>query len=330
MLRKGCRWMKAHPRRSALLCLLAAFALLNILAYAHAHSMTHYSFSSVRTGRPESLSALEKVQALCFGVSVPRPAAGNDTPDLIGLPYTSHRLVPAQGVALDAWHIPHPSPHGHVVLFHGYGACKAALLPEAKELHALGYATFLVDFRGSGGSSERLTTIGMLEADDVACACDYVTRQWQPQRLLLYGRSMGSAAILRALAADRIRPQALLLECPFDTLLNTVVNRFDTMGVPSFPAAHLLVFWGGAQHGCNGFSHNPVEYALQVKCPVLVLQGEHDLSATRAQAERVFNALPGPREMEVFPEAGHESYLLCAPERWRRAVSQFLMRQVSG
>ena len=38
---------------------------------------------------------------------------------------------------------------------------------DADRLHDLGYACFLVDFRGSGGSSGDATTIGYREADDV-------------------------------------------------------------------------------------------------------------------------------------------------------------------
>ena len=51
---------------------------------------------------------------------------------------------------------------------------------------------------------------------------------------------------------------AAVLECPFDTMLNAVRARFTAMGLPSFPGAGLMVFWGGWQHGYNAFAHNPV------------------------------------------------------------------------
>jgi hypothetical protein len=41
-----------------------------------------------------------------------------------------------------------------------------------------------------------------------------------------------AAAILRAVSAHELSPDALILECPFDRLLTTVQNRFAAMRLP--------------------------------------------------------------------------------------------------
>ncbi len=135
----------------------------------------------------------------------------------------------------------------------------------------MGYAAFLLDFHGSGGSRGSDTSIGVREADDAARAVEYVRRKFPNRRLILYGQSMGSA--FGAIAVNGVRPDAIIVECPFDRLLSTASNRFAAMGLPAFPAAHLLIFWGGVQQGFNAFRHNPVEYARNVACPVLLLHG---------------------------------------------------------
>jgi pimeloyl-ACP methyl ester carboxylesterase len=110
-------------------------------------------------------------------------------------------------------------------------------------------------------------------------------------------------------------------------LTSTAANRFASMGLPAFPAVHLLIFWGGVQEGFNGFRHNPVEYARDVPCPVLLLHGAKDTRVTREQAESIFRNFPGEKEFVVFPNAGHESYLGAAPAKWTESVSRFLERQ---
>ncbi|NJR40440.1 MAG: hypothetical protein HC781_18420 [Leptolyngbyaceae cyanobacterium CSU_1_4] len=85
--------------------------------------------------------------------------------------------------------------------------------------------------------------------------------------MILYGASMGAVAVMRAVAIEKIEPVALILESPFDRLLNTVRHRFEVMGIPSFPSAELIVFWGGVQLGIDGFNHNPVDYARSIDCP---------------------------------------------------------------
>jgi alpha-beta hydrolase superfamily lysophospholipase len=323
---KYLRWARSHRKTSLCLALLFAFALLNLLAYFHAHAMTCFGGAGAPTHKPESLTLLQKGKVLLFGVTIPRPSAGGVTPQSVDLPFEVHRIpTPDQG-ELEAWHVPHADARGLVLIFHGYAACKARLLPEARALYDLGYALLLVDFRGSGGSTGSTTTIGMREADDVTLSWAYAREHWGEQPLFLFGQSMGSAAVLRALAVGGVQPRAVVLECPFDTLLNTVANRFTIMGLPTFPAARLLVFWGGLQHGFNGFAHNPVDYAGKASCPVLLLHGEKDRNVTMEQAESIFHVLPGPKEMEVFQGVGHESYVVRQPDQWREVIARFLDR----
>jgi uncharacterized protein len=322
MPRKTLAWLWAHRKRTTGALVVLATCLVNGVAFMHARAMTHFTHDGIRTPPPESLSYVDKAGVMLTGIRVPRPES-DATPELVGLSFATHRL---QGDAgdLEAWHIPHTNAKGLVLMFHGYASCKAALLPEAKVFHDLGYATLLLDFRGSGGSSGSETTIGYNEADDVACAVAFALAEWPGQRLVLYGQSMGSAAILRATAVNGIQPDAIIVESPFDRLLSTVENRFDAMNVPSFPFARLLVFWGGAQQGFNGFEHNPVDYASHVRCPVLHLHGEFDPRVTQEQAVAVFERFPGDKRFVLFPGAGHRPLLSESPDHWRQAVLDFL------
>jgi pimeloyl-ACP methyl ester carboxylesterase len=127
-----------------------------------------------------------------------------------------------------------------------------------------------------------------------------------------------------------VRPDALVLECPFDRLLHTVEARFEAMGVPAFPAARLLVFWGGAQHGFDGFAHNPADYARAVRCPALFLHGGADPRVRVDQVEAVAAAVPARCRTVVFPGLGHESYAAARPREWKEAVAGFLVAPLAG
>jgi uncharacterized protein len=136
---------------------------------------------------------------------------------------------------------------------------------------------------------------------------------------------MGSAAILRAIAREGVTADAVIIETPFDRLINTARNRFNLMGLPAFPAAELLVFWGGVQQGFNGFEHNPVEYARSVKCPVLMMHGERDSRVTAEQARSIFDNLDGLKRFRLF-DVSHEVIAVARPEEWREQVIDFLNR----
>jgi alpha-beta hydrolase superfamily lysophospholipase len=309
--------------------ILAAIIVLNGLAYNHARAMLTYTQQGERTVSPESLSFLQKARILLTGVTIPKPC-NTSTPAMLNLPFEVHQLRLSENISLDAWYIPHTQSDCIVLLFHGYSAAKSALLPEAKALHESGYTTFLVDFRGSGGSSESTVSIGYYEADDVALAVEYVQELLPDHSLVLYGQSMGSAAILRFISTYNIQPDAIIIESVFDTMLSTVKNRFSAMGIPSFPGAHLLVFWGGLRSGFFGFSHNPAEYAEMIRCPVLMLYGEKDPRVTIEQSKSVFDNLKGKKQFEMFEGAGHESYYRHSPVKWTQVVSNFLKTHLNN
>ncbi len=326
MWRTCLRWASSHRKTVAGLILAAALIALNAVAFMHAWAMTHFVQGGTRTASPEALSRLQKVKLLVTGVKVPKPV-NEHSPASLGLAFETHRLAGDDRDELEAWYVPREPSRGLVVMFHGYASCKSEILREAAAFHELGFAALLVDFRGSGGSSGSTTSVGVFEADDVERVWEYVAERWPREPRIMFGQSMGGAAVLRAVAVHELRPDALIVECPFDRLSSTVGNRFTAMGLPSFPLAQLLVFWGGVQQGFNGFGHNPAEYANLVTVPTLMLHGDQDPRVTLNQAQSIFDNLAGAREFEVFHGAGHESYVARDAKHWNRVVRQFLDRQ---
>jgi len=316
------RWRKIFIIGGVLL--LAGFILLNVMAYRQVWAMTHFVRSGgERTEPPEKLSGLGEVKVLFTGVSIPRPE-NSRTPKDIGLAFETHRFAGVKGVELEAWQIPHDTAKTVVVIFHGYAAAKDSQLETAKALYELGCECWLVDFHGSGGSAGDTTSIGWAEGKDVAASFRFVKERAVGRKIVLLGSSLGASAILRAVAHEGVAPDGLVLECPFNSLLTTTGNRFRAMKLPTFPLAHLLVFWGGKQHGFDGFEHNPEEYAKAVKFPTLLLIGDTDARVTLKDIEAVRKNLPKDSGFHVFKDTGHESYLQKWPEEWRTALSTFL------
>jgi alpha-beta hydrolase superfamily lysophospholipase len=303
---------------------LVAGCLLNAVAYFHAWSMLHFAGAGERTKPPEQLGWYAKAKVLLVGIDLPRPR-NRDVPADLASSFTTHRFSTADHVELEAWWAAHAAERGVVLLFHGYAGTRSALLDEARAFRSLGFSTLLVDLRGHGGSSGDWTSIGYYEAADVAAAVAYVRRDLaRASPLVLYGQSMGAVSIVRAVATGPAVASAVIVEGLYDEMLNAIRNRFRAMGLPPFPLAELLGFWGGVQMGFPAHRHNPSDYAGDVAVPVLMLHGADDPRATREQARRVFDRLGGPKRFVEFPGARHGSLYRVAPERWIEAVEPFL------
>ena len=298
---------------------------LNVLAYNHAHAMMHFTSQGARTREPERLAGLAKFRVLLTGVNVPRPES--DLPPSALDPNCRVLFIgEPEGVRLAAWYCDRGRDTPLVTLFHGYSAEKSSLIEEAKTFLALGASVLLVDFRGSGGSSESYTTIGVREADDVTAVVRYAREHLRHSRLICFGQSMGAVAILRAVRQDGIAPDAVILEAVFDTMLNTVRNRFASMRVPSFPSAQLLVLWGGWQWQFDGLHHNPVDYAAALQCAALFMHGSDDPRATIAEGRRVFDAVSGDKTFLTLQNTGHHSYVAAHRVEWTAAVEKIMKK----
>jgi hypothetical protein len=332
--RRPWRWARRRPKTAVASFVLFVFLLLNTLAFVHAYSMTHFVAGASRTPRPDQLSRMAKVGVLLTGVNLAKPT-NTITPATFNLAYSTHRYRGADGTEYEAWHVPADGPpwrrsRGVCLLFPGYAGPKASLLREAQILHEADYDAFLVDFRGCGGSSGSVTTVGYREADDVADAVEHVRNTLRPRQIVIYGRSMGAAAALRAVALGKAHPDALILESPFDRMLTTIDHRFELMGLPKFPLSPLLVFWGGVQHGYWAFGHNPVEYAASVRCPTLLIRAGRDPFVHKDEAESVYGRLAGPKQMLVFEQAGHQACSYVDRRKFAGAVTDFLLAAPRG
>ena len=292
------------------------FVLFNISAAFHGYKFTHFGGNKDKSNADE-LSILDKASMLFFGVSNPRPQ--NISPP--EWPYITVEIQSGANT-LEAWAIPRDLSLGTVILFHGYCGDKESMLPRGKYYRELGYNLFMVDFPGSGGSDGNRTTIGYDEAKDVKACYDYVKSQTE-QPVYLAGTSMGAVAIIKAIHDFDLDPDKIILECPFESLLQTSKNRFETMGLPTFPAAHFLVFWGGIQTGFNAFSFEPGNYAKSINLPTLLIYGEQDKRVKRFEIENIFSNLSGVKELVVLPKSGHANFLETELDVWFRSVKRF-------
>ena len=296
----------------------ALFLLANIITYNQAYKLTHFTSQQVqKTAKPEQLSLGEKIKTLFTGVSNPRPE-NKKKPDR---PYTTIKLQSNKKIA--CWLIKHPDAKGTVIIFHGYGGEKSGMLNKADIFYQLGYNTMLVDFMGSGDSEGNETTIGFKEAEEVKTAYQYIKRT-EKNKTVLFGTSMGAVAIIKAINDYSLNPDAVIIECPFGSLLKTTQARFNILHIPSFPLANILVFWGGFQHSFNGFKLNPTLDAKNISCPTLLLYGEKDSRVSKTEINEIFNNLNGKKTLKTYPLAGHDNYLTKYKREWTQDISHFL------
>lgn len=309
-------------RKIRFLILLTLIGLLGLISisYVHAYRFTHFSSTSGMRTDPKNLTIYDKVALIFTGIQNPHQK------DLT-LPEKNFETLSIEGdKKLESWFIPNEENKALIIFYHGYAGNKSQMLSRAKDLHELGYSTAIVGFRGSGNSEGDYTTIGFEESKDVINSFHYYKNKFPTQPMILFGTSMGAAAILKALGESELDVKGIVLEYPFGSLYQSVQNRFKVMGFPSFPMASMLTYFGGFQLDFDAFEHNPAEYARNVNVPTLYLAGDRDDRVTDEETQEVFQNLNAKQKhLYIFKGAGHENINENFYEEWIGVCEKFLM-----
>ncbi len=213
------------------------------------------------------------------------------------------------------------------VCFHGYRATGVRdFSGGARFLLDQGHNVLLVDQRAQGASRGRTITFGVKESRDVLSWMDYVRYRVELQGpVTLYGVSMGASTVLLASALDLPEQvHHIVADSPYSSPAAILEKVSRDMGLPGKPSLALLR-GGAALFG--GFSFAGVSCAEAVKhtkVPILLIHGEEDRFVPIEMSREIAAANPEKVTLLTFPGAGHGLSFLTDPERYKRAVAEFL------
>jgi hypothetical protein len=214
-----------------------------------------------------------------------------------------------------------------VLLVHGYGGQKGQLLKTARPLAELGYTLVLADLRAVGDSEGSLTSLGWHEAEDVLAFVRFIREELGDDRPVLYGFSLGGAAVLRAAGPLAAPCQAVVVEATFARAGNAVRRRAALLGLPTWGLPELQLGFAGLWAGFPPWALAPEDFAREVRCPTLVVQGDQDPRVGVEEARALRQALAGAAHLVVVPGLDHEQLARDHLPVWQAEVGAWLLRE---
>ncbi|MGE5192107.1 MAG: alpha/beta hydrolase [Deltaproteobacteria bacterium] len=205
------------------------------------------------------------------------------------------------------------------LFFSGNGGNRAYRIHEAGILTHAGADVFLFDYRGYGDNPGEPSEEAL--AADARAVWRYATqeRAVSPQRIILYGESLGGAVATR-LAAEvcgaESPPAGLIVRSTFATLGDVARYHY-----PMLPVKLLLTE-----------RYASVECISRVICPILMLHGEQDTIIPYLLGRKLFAAAPEmsrdgtPKQFVDLPHADHNDVIETEGDRIRDVVSKFMAR----
>jgi dipeptidyl aminopeptidase/acylaminoacyl peptidase len=229
------------------------------------------------------------------------------------------------GALLRGWYAPSRN-RAAVILTHGSGADRRAVLADAHTLVRAGYGALLFDWPGQGESTGPVTW-GRSERDALAGAIDAVARQpdVDPDRIGAIGFSDGGYITVQVAALDH-RLRAVALEGTPSDLVEQTRAEYERGGlVPQLAASFALRVFGPDPREMR-----PIDVIRSIAPrAVLVVGGTADRTVPVAEARSLYAAAGEPKESLIVVGAGHGDYRRTQASPFDRALVDFFDRRLA-
>jgi fermentation-respiration switch protein FrsA (DUF1100 family) len=216
------------------------------------------------------------------------------------------------GLKLNGYFYPGFGQGATIIICHGFHGASIDVHEPALSIQASGFNALTFDFSGCGASEGHTTSVGYYEIRDLLGAIEYVKtrREVHPDLLGVYGFSMGGATAILT-AAVSLDVKVLVTDSAFASLDNVLNRNFKYFyRLPRFPFKPPVVLASRVFSGTVLKRVYPVEALRKLKSegkelPLLIIHGDNDLAVPPTEANLLYEAHGGPKELWLVPGAGH-------------------------
>lgn len=217
------------------------------------------------------------------------------SPADIGLEYEPVSFVTNDNVRLHGWFVESKIDRGTLLFLHGNAGNISHRLDSLRIFNHLGLSTLIIDYRGYGQSEGKVTEEGTYL--DAEAAWQYLTgtRGIDPQRIIVFGRSLGGAVAANLVAKH---PAAgLIMESVFTSVPDMAAKLY-----PVFPVRLL----------CR-YQYNARQSLHSVSSPVLIIHSPDDEIIPYKNGQELFTSANEPKTFLKIRGGHNDGFIASGP-----------------
>jgi len=229
-------------------------------------------------------------------------------------------FIASDGVKLHGWHCTPPgrleaTAEGRPVLlwFHGNAGNLTHRYDTIVNLVRLPADVFILDYRGYGRSDAEPSEKGLYL--DGRAAWDFLTDQRgvDPNRIVLFGRSLGGAVAIELATRQDVTPAGVIIESAF-----TSVPDMAAQIMPLIPRVLIRT------------QMRSIERIASIQVPKLFVHSVDDEIIPFDHGRRLFEAAAEPKQFYRLEGAGHNETDLVGGQAYLDALAQFIVSLVGS
>ncbi len=219
----------------------------------------------------------------------------------------------------------------HVILLvHGFQVQQAMMWFNLPFFLPHGYDCVTVDLRTAGLSEGvGINTMGYNEAKDVAEVCKWIRKEYGDDVVLgLFGQSMGSATIMTYCSQD---PNLgfIIEDCGYASLQDTIHNIHDRfLKFVDWDEFYKKALKYAKVGDVSYDDVVPIESVkkLDPDVPMMILHSIPDAYIVVENADRIYEAKRGKKEMHKYTLAPHSASFFLHPIQYKKDIDGFLKK----
>jgi uncharacterized protein len=223
------------------------------------------------------------------------------SPDQLGLKYEDVYFPTHDGIRLHAWFLPARGlAEGTILFLHGNAENISTHIMSVRWLPAQGYSVFLPDYRGYGASAGEPSVGGVQDDMDSALRTLLARPDVDPDRIVVFGQSLGGAVAIYNVAHSPYRRhiRALAVESAFASYRGIAREKLAAFWL-TWPLQYPLSWLVSDRY-------SPAKAVADISpIPLLIIQGDHDPIVPVEHGRRLFDLAREPKELWIVPEGGH-------------------------
>lgn len=231
------------------------------------------------------------------------------TPALLALDYEELVLTTSDGVAINAWWVPHPAARANLLFLHGNAGNISHRLDSIQIFHDLGLSILIIDYRGYGKSTGEPSEQGTYIDAETAWHYLIKERKLNQDQIILFGRSLGGA--IASWLAEKYTPAGLIMESSF-----TSVADMGNYYYPYLPTSMLA-----------RIKYASIDRIQNIKAPILIIHSKDDEIIPYSHAEQLFTeAVKEKTTQKTFMDinGGHNEGFILSGKKYSDGLNQFI------
>lgn len=217
--------------------------------------------------------------------------------------FEEFNLYSSDSARLNAVRFRLENPRGIILYFHGNAQNLEGWGDITRYFLQFNYEVIVMDYRSYGKSTGKLSQENLYA--DAQLFYNYTTQLFPEEKIVLYGRSLGTAFATYLAATNQ--PKLLLLETPFTSITEVAQKQF-----PIYPVQYLL-----------RYPLNNMAYSSDIECPTYIIHGTSDRVVPYNLGKKLYESLPEIKKQLITVPGGDHNNLNEFKE-YHQAMEQIL------